>query len=132
TYPQTTTGFLYSPQEVRVMPHESNPLLLTRVEAARLLGVSDTTLLEWRRMGRIPYVRERGRIYYHLADLHRLQWALKEMKRRNITKRVLKRLGLPPKYIVHHVNGGEPGAEPRELRLNHVPEREGEETEERS
>lgn len=113
------------------MPHERNPFLLTREEAARLLGVSDATLLEWRRMGRVPYVREKGRVYYHLADLQRLQWALKEMKRRSMTKRVLKRLGLPARYIAHHVNGGEPASEPREVRFDQVPEASEEEPEER-
>ena len=113
------------------MPHESNPLLLSQEEAARLLRVSTQTLGLWRRMARIPYVKDRGRIYYHLADLQRIQRALKEEKRAGMCKRVLLRLGLPPKYVVHHRNGGEPGEQTRAAELDRLASTPRDEEEER-
>lgn len=61
--------------------------LIKSVEAAKILGVSKVTLLDWRRKGLIPFHQLNSRIYYKKSELmEALSKAPKGKGRRGISQ----------------------------------------------
>lgn len=53
-------------------PHTTPPLLIDRLEAARLLGVSPGTIDNLRNRGELPSLKLGARRLFDVADLHHI------------------------------------------------------------
>lgn len=61
------------------LPMPSAPILIDRIEAARLLGVSPGTIDNLRLRGELPSVKIAARRLYDVVDLHRFIESRKAM-----------------------------------------------------
>jgi excisionase family DNA binding protein len=50
-------------------PHLNGEKFLTGRDVCRMLHVSARTLQEWRRQGKIPFIRLKGKILYRESDI---------------------------------------------------------------
>jgi excisionase family DNA binding protein len=50
-------------------PHLNGEKFLTREEVCKMLHVSVRTLQEWRKQGKIPFIRLRGKILYKESEV---------------------------------------------------------------
>jgi excisionase family DNA binding protein len=53
-------------------PHLNGEKFLTGKDVCRMLHVSARTLQEWRKQGKIPFIRLKGKILYRLSDVEKL------------------------------------------------------------
>jgi excisionase family DNA binding protein len=53
-------------------PHLNGEKFLTGRDVCRMLHVSVRTLQEWRKQGKIPFIRLKGKILYRLSDVEKL------------------------------------------------------------
>jgi excisionase family DNA binding protein len=53
-------------------PHLNGEKFLTGKDVCRMLHVSSRTLQEWRKQGKIPFIRLKGKILYRESDALRL------------------------------------------------------------
>lgn len=68
------------PNTPGTLPSESAPMLVDRLEAGRLLGVSPGTIDNLRLRGELPSVKLMARRLFDVADLRRFIDARKEVR----------------------------------------------------
>jgi excisionase family DNA binding protein len=54
------------------IPHLNGEKFLTGRDVCRMLHVSARTLQEWRKQGKIPFIRLKGKILYRDSDIQKL------------------------------------------------------------
>ena len=87
------------------MPHEQNPFLLTRGEAARFLGVPGKRIRSLMERGKLTPWLLQGKEYFHQEELVKFRLYEREVAVNTFTWRLLKAMGSTLKLIVHGRNG---------------------------